>query len=1060
MKIICLLLIILIAFKANATNYYLSNSGNDSNTGTNPSSKAQAQKTYYVSNSGSDANSGTSSGSAWKTVSKVNSSMPLFNPRDSILFKRGDTWTNSTITVGKAGSNGNNIIISAYGIGAKPIISGATNSPAITVTAAIRGYWTIDNLDIRASGHPSGFTMSLGIYHNYWTSDIGIVPGWVIQNCTFDCAVLLSGPYTTVQNNAFDGSDGGGTTNTYGAIIIRGSGTDSAGTYATIKGNTVHNYVDRGIWTYNKADHPTIDSNTVYNITAGSDNDGMGINVDGYAIPVWYAKVYGNTVYNCDGIGISNENGYNAEYYDNIIHNCGLAGLDIIFYGSNRSNPSNINYHNNVVYDCDAAFKFWDANTFTIENNTFYEGLGTDKYAVWCSSASTYVSNVTFVNNIISGAWTHPIYLPDTKNIWTQFDYNDIIPAGTEILRRGATSSTLLQVQGLGFMAHGFISDPLLVSPTSNFFLQPGSPAIDAGENVGLPFNGVAPDIGAFEYAAPKANAGADQTITLPVNDVTLSGSAIDEGGTFTNFFFWTQISGPSSATIANATSATSSVSGLLQGVYQFQLKVVDNGAVGLDTMKVTVNAPANIPPVANAGVNQAITLPINIVTLSGSGSDVDGTVVSYLWTKISGPSSGSITNINSAATSVTGLVQGVYLFQLEVTDNNGATRTGMMQITVNAAINIPPVANAGTDQTITLPLNITNLSGSGSDADGTIVSYLWTKISGPSSGTIPNINSAATSVTGLVQGVYLFQLEVTDNNGATGTDMMQVTVNAAANIPPIANAGADQTITLPNSGVMLSGSGSDADGTIVSYLWTKISGPSSGTIGNVNAASTVVSGLVQGVYQFQLQVKDNNGATATSAMQVTVNSSVNIPLSANAGPDQMIILPTNSVTLSGSGDVRGAVITTYSWKQISGPSTGDIVSPGSAVTQLNNLISGNYQLELTVTDNLGGNSSDTVAIIVAAPRLDMDIQSNSINVYPNPVTDIATLEINSTQPNLHILVTITNMNGQIVYKNDITSGQINISQTLNLSNLMKGAYAVTAYFSNVEKQTLKILKL
>lgn len=213
-------------------------------------------------------------------------------------------------------------------------------------------------------------------------------------------------------------------------------------------------------------------------------------------------------------------------------------------------------------------------------------------------------------------------------------------------------------------------------------------------------------------------------------------------------------------------------------------------------------------------------------------------------------------------------------------------------------------------------------------------------------------------------------------------------------------------------------------------------------------------------MYEFQLQVKDNNGATPNRAMQVTVNFSVNIPLSANAGPDQMIILPTNSVILSGSSDVRGAVITSYSWKQISGPSIGDIVSPGSAVTQLNNLFSGNYQFELTVTDNLGGNSSDTVAIIVAAPRLDMNTQSNSMNVYPNPVIDIATLEINSTQPIPHILVTITNMNGQIVYKNDITSGQINISQALNLSNLMKGAYAVTVYFSNVEKQTLKILKL
>ena len=75
---------------------------------------------------------------------------------------------------------------------------------------------------------------------------------------------------------------------------------------------------------------------------------------------------------------------------------------------------------------------------------------------------------------------------------------------------------------------------------------------------------------------------------------------------------------------------------------------------------------------------------------------------------------------------------------------------------------------------------------------------YQWTKISGPSSFTIVNRISAVTNITGLVQGVYQFELKVTDNNGATGTDMMQVTVNAAAKIPPVANAGADRTITLP----------------------------------------------------------------------------------------------------------------------------------------------------------------------------------------------------------------------------------------------------------------------
>ena len=139
----------------------------------------------------------------------------------------------------------------------------------------------------------------------------------------------------------------------------------------------------------------------------------------------------------------------------------------------------------------------------------------------------------------------------------------------------------------------------------------------------------------------------------------------------------------------------------------------------------------------------------------------MDGTIASYSWTKISGPSGYTIVNPTTAATDITGLVQGVYQFQLQVTDNNGATATDVIIITVNAAANIPPVADAGLDQTITLPVNIVTLSGSGSDADGTISSYNWTKISGPLSYTIVNPTTAATDITGLVQGVYQFQLRL-----------------------------------------------------------------------------------------------------------------------------------------------------------------------------------------------------------------------------------------------------------------------------------------------------------
>jgi len=69
---------------------------------------------------------------------------------------------------------------------------------------------------------------------------------------------------------------------------------------------------------------------------------------------------------------------------------------------------------------------------------------------------------------------------------------------------------------------------------------------------------------------------------------------------------------------------------------------------------------------------------------------------------------------------------------------------------------------------------------------------------------------------------VYQFELTVTDNSGATGKDTMQVTVNPAPNKIPTANAGADITITLPTNSTILNGIGTDIDGTITNYQWTK----------------------------------------------------------------------------------------------------------------------------------------------------------------------------------------------------------------------------------------------
>lgn len=98
---------------------------------------------------------------------------------------------------------------------------------------------------------------------------------------------------------------------------------------------------------------------------------------------------------------------------------------------------------------------------------------------------------------------------------------------------------------------------------------------------------------------------------------------------------------------------------------------------------------------------------------------------------------------------------------------------------------NKPPIANAGPDQVVNLPTNFVDLNGStSSDPDNDITNYLWTKISGPSSFRINNINTWAIRVVDLVEGFYEFELKVTDAKGNYDLDTVQVEVKKRASDP------------------------------------------------------------------------------------------------------------------------------------------------------------------------------------------------------------------------------------------------------------------------------------
>lgn len=304
----------------------------------------------------------------------------------------------------------------------------------------------------------------------------------------------------------------------------------------------------------------------------------------------------------------------------------------------------------------------------------------------------------------------------------------------------------------------------------------------------------------------PVANAGADQIITLPANSLTLNGSKSATTSGAISSYNWTKISGPAQAVFANAAAASTTVSGLTEGTYKFQLKVTNSSNLSAtDTVVVTVKPePVVIPaPVANAGADQTITLPANSITLDGSKSfATNDKIVSYKWTKTYGGAA-TITNAAAATTTVTGLVQGTYSFTLTVTNSKQMSSSVTINVTVNAAVaDGYPISDAGKNQIITLPLNTVTVDGTASKATvGRLISYKWTKVSGAAA-TIVNPDKAITEITGLTQGVYEFALQVTSDKGRRTTATVTITVKAAA-ATSARVAPTEETISYENTAVI-----------------------------------------------------------------------------------------------------------------------------------------------------------------------------------------------------------------------------------------------------------------
>ena len=315
-----------------------------------------------------------------------------------------------------------------------------------------------------------------------------------------------------------------------------------------------------------------------------------------------------------------------------------------------------------------------------------------------------------------------------------------------------------------------------------------------------------------------------------------------------------------------------------------------------LSASATTAVRQQNQAPVVSAGPNQTVPFP-NVYPLQGSVTDdgfPNGILIST-WTQISGPAA-TFANAHSATSTVNLNAAGTYVFQL--TGDDTQLQSSAQVTIITTAANLPPIVNAGPNQTITLPVNIASLSGSATDDGkpaGSVLTFLWSKVAGPGTVSFANAASAGTTATFSQIGTYLLRLTASDSE-LTGSAEMRVTV-LPQNDPPVVNAGPDQTITLPLNIVTLSGTASDDGmpaGSVLKTTWSVASGPGAVLFGNPSALSTTATFTAPGAYVLRLTADDSQFRNSDD-VTITVN------FGGNNQPPHIISQPVTQFTLDPS---------------------------------------------------------------------------------------------------------------------------------------------------------------
>ena len=511
---------------------------------------------FYVSNNGDNSANGTSPETAWETIGHVNS--VTFSPGDSILFRCGDRWMEYLI-IPSSGNSSHYITFSSYGNGAKPKLYGSTPVTSFyahpTRSNVYRMYVAINPYTYGASGYRGSIfyiindsvTWGDGItLYNTNINDLDTDYEWAWQNDsvyfyfngnisdidTIECPQIARIIDVTKEYITIDGLD------------IRYAGNRCIG-WMNYPEVTMHGCNIRNCHIAYSASK---EEGVGYGIALGfsdiiienndiHDNGRRNISIN--LVASTGSAVMRNVIIQDNKL----HDGYHTTGVDLSIHSADQVAKNIVIRRNYIYDPYNLNtdYHSEGVFlqnqtsaTLDSIFVYNNAiqnNTLDgvwcygvervfIINNTFTGPGYSPHFGAFVYSADSTVKH-TIMNNIFCNYGTASMTSFDGasngKSILDTCDYNLYYTANNiystyiwyQYDGHYYYYNQWADIQALGFEEHGINPQSVnFVDSITNLTLQPSSPAIGKAKPIsfvttdieGNPRDPLHPDMGAYEY--------------------------------------------------------------------------------------------------------------------------------------------------------------------------------------------------------------------------------------------------------------------------------------------------------------------------------------------------------------------------------------------------------------------------------------------------------------------------------------------------------------------------------------------------------------------------------